>query len=112
MTHEVLPYVVDVASPDASRDDVGRMRWQLALLPEMCCCIFSCTFDANQVAKASQDSLSIHGGPMIRSRTKKMKEALNGLIEHISNSDFVQDYNMPEFSIQEGLCFVNVIQAS
>ena len=49
---------------------------------------------------------------MTRSRTKKMKEALNGLIEHISNSDFVQDYNLTELSIQDGPCFVNVIQAS
>ena len=50
-----------------------------------------CQDDANQDAKASQDPLSIHGGPMIRSRTKKMKEALNGLIEHILSLDFVQD---------------------
>ena len=66
----------------------------------------------NQVAKASQDQLSIHGGLMTRSRTKKTKEALNRLIEHTSNSDFVQDYNLPELSIQKGPYFVNVIQAS
>ena len=68
--------------------------------------------DANQVAKVSQDPLSNHGGLMTRSRTKKLKEALNGLIEHTSNSDFVQDYNLPKLSIQKGLCFVNVIQPS
>ena len=44
MIHEVLLHVVDVASPDTSRDGVGRMKWQLALFPEMCCCIFSYTF--------------------------------------------------------------------
>ena len=68
--------------------------------------------DANQVAKTSQDPLSIHGGSMTRSRIKKMKEALNELIEHISSSNLVQDYNLPELSIQEGPCFLNVIQAS
>ena len=35
--------------------------------------------DANKVAKASQDPLSIHGDPMTRSRTKKMKKALSSL---------------------------------
>jgi len=73
---------------------------------------FNTLDDANQVAKASQDPLRIHGGPMTRSRTKKMKEALNGLIKHISNSDFAQDYNLAELSIQDGPCYVNVIQAS
>ena len=42
--------------------------------------------DENKVAKALQDLLSIHGGPMTRVKTKKMKTTLNGLIEHISNS--------------------------
>ena len=36
--------------------------------------------NGNQVAKAPQDPLSIHGGPMLRVRTKKIKEALNGLM--------------------------------
>ena len=76
------------------------------------CLFLVLCYDANQVAKASQDLLSTHGGPMTRSRTKKMKDSLNGLIEHISNLDFVQDYNLPESIIQEDPCFVNVIQAS
>jgi len=33
--------------------------------------------DVNQVAKASQDPLSIHGGSITRSRTKKMKNVLS-----------------------------------
>jgi len=33
MTHEVLPRVVDVASLDANRNDVGRLKQRLALLP-------------------------------------------------------------------------------
>ena len=33
MTHEVLPRVVDVASPNANRAVVGRLKWRLALLP-------------------------------------------------------------------------------
>ena len=37
-------------------------------------------------------------------RTKKINEALNGLIEHILNSCL-------ELSIQDSQCFVNVIQA-
>ena len=45
-------------------------------------------------------------------KTKKMKEALNGLTEHISNSCPIQDNNLPELSIQDSQCFVNVIQAS
>ena len=32
MTHEVLPRVVDVASPYANRDDGRRLKWRLALL--------------------------------------------------------------------------------
>ena len=32
MTHEVLPRVVDVASPDANMADVGRLNWRLVLL--------------------------------------------------------------------------------
>jgi len=36
VTHEVLPRVEDIESPDGSRDDVGRMMWRLALLPEFC----------------------------------------------------------------------------
>ena len=47
--------------------------------------------DKNQVAKAPQDPLSIHGGLVTRVRVKKMKEALNGLIEHVLNSCPVQD---------------------
>ena len=31
--------------------------------------------DKNHVDKASQDSLSIHGGPMTRATTKKIKKA-------------------------------------
>jgi len=68
--------------------------------------------DTNQVAKISQDPLNIHGGPMTRSKTRKLKEALNGPIEHTLNSDFVQNYNLPELSIQEDPYFVNVIQVS
>ena len=33
MTHEVLPRVVDVTIPDPNRADIGRLKWQLALLP-------------------------------------------------------------------------------
>lgn len=33
--------------------------------------------DENQVAKASQDPLNIHGSPVIRVRTKKTKEAFD-----------------------------------
>ena len=33
MNHKVLPRVVDVASLDANRADVGRLKWRLALLP-------------------------------------------------------------------------------
>ena len=36
MTHEVLPHVVDDASPYASKDGVGWQLWQLAVLPELC----------------------------------------------------------------------------
>ena len=32
MTHEALPRVIDVASLDANRADVGRLKWRLALL--------------------------------------------------------------------------------
>jgi len=48
MTHEVLPRVVDVVSPDARRDGVGRLMWRLAVLPELyvmhlsCIYIYSC----------------------------------------------------------------------
>jgi len=49
VTHEVLPRVIDVASPDASRNDVGRMKWRLPLLPKslyvVYCCIYSCVLD-------------------------------------------------------------------
>jgi len=44
MTHEVLARVVDVARPDASRDDVGRLKWRLALLSKFVCCIHSCIY--------------------------------------------------------------------
>ena len=39
-----------------------------------------------------------------------MKEALNGLIEHVSNSYLVQDTNLSVLSTQDGQCFVNIIQ--
>lgn len=48
---------------------------------------------------------------MKRVRTKKMKEVLNGLFEHILNSCLVQDINLLEVSIQGSQCFVNVIQS-
>ena len=35
MTHEVLPRVEDVASPDASRDGMERLMWRLVVLPEL-----------------------------------------------------------------------------
>lgn len=41
-----------------------------------------------------------------------MNESLNVLVEHISNSHLIQDTNMLKLSIQDGQCFVNVIQAS
>ena len=41
-----------------------------------------------------------------------MKEALNGLIEHILNSCLVQDTTLSKLSIQDSQCFINVIQAS
>ena len=34
MTHEFLPHVVDEACPDRNIDGIGRLIWQLALLPE------------------------------------------------------------------------------
>ena len=49
---------------------------------------------------------------MTTTRTKKMKEALNRLLEHISNSCLIQDTNLPELSIEDGQCFVNIIQVS
>lgn len=49
---------------------------------------------------------------MTEARTKKIKEALNGLIEHILNSYLIQDINMLELSIQDRQWFVNVIQDS
>ena len=36
MTHDLLPRVVDVANPNGSTNDVGRMRWRQALLLEFC----------------------------------------------------------------------------
>lgn len=65
----------------------------------------------NQVVKTSQNSLSIHVGPMKRVRTKKMKKVLNGLFGHILNSCLVQDINLLELSIQGSQCFVNIIQS-
>ena len=35
MTHEVLPHVVDVASPKESIDDVGRIEWRPVMLLEL-----------------------------------------------------------------------------
>ena len=62
------------------------------------------TFDENHVDKTSQDPLSIHGGLMTRARTKKIKEALNGLIEYISSSCIHQDTFLTQISIQDSLC--------
>lgn len=45
--------------------------------------------DENQFVKSSQEPLSIHGGLITKVRTKKMKEVLNRLIEHISYSCLV-----------------------
>ena len=42
---------------------------------------------------------------MTRENTKKIRETLNGLIEHISNSCVVQDTNLFELSIQDSQCF-------
>ena len=36
MTHEVLLRVVDVASLDANKGDVRRIKWHLALLLKFC----------------------------------------------------------------------------
>ena len=38
--------------------------------------------DGNQESKP-MDPLSINGGPMTRARAKRMKEALNGLVQDI-----------------------------
>ena len=48
--------------------------------------------DENRVTKTSQDLFNFHRGYM--RRTKKINEASNGLIEHISNSCLVQDNNI------------------
>lgn len=43
---------------------------------------------------------------MTRANTKKIRETLNGLIEHISNSCVVQDTNLFELSIQDSQCLI------
>ena len=55
-------------------------------------------FDENHVHESSQDPFSIHGGPRTRVRTKKMKEAINGLITHISYSSMSR-MNLPKISM-------------
>ena len=45
--------------------------------------------DGNQGSKPN-DPLSINGGPMTRARAKRMKEALNGLIQEIWAKSLVQ----------------------
>ena len=44
MTHEVLPRVVNVASPNANKADVRRLKWQLAMLLELYVMHFSCIY--------------------------------------------------------------------
>ena len=44
MTHEILPRVVDVTSSDASSDDIGRMKYRLALLSEFCMLYIFCIY--------------------------------------------------------------------
>lgn len=47
---------------------------------------------------------------MTRARNKKLNEALNRLIEHISNSSLVQDTNLPKLNIRDCQYFVNISQ--
>ena len=47
------------------------------------------TTDRNQRSKFN-DPLSINGGPITRARAKRMKEALNGLIQEIWAKSIVQ----------------------
>ena len=47
---------------------------------------------------------------MTRARNKKLNEALNRLIERISNSCLVQDTNLRKLNIRDSQYFANIIQ--
>ena len=49
MTHEVLPRVVDNENPDASRDGVGRLLWQLAVLLGLYVMHLSCMYSCDRM---------------------------------------------------------------
>ena len=44
MTHKVLSCIVDITTPNASRDGVGRLMWRLAVLLELYVMHLSCIY--------------------------------------------------------------------
>ena len=64
--------------------------------------------DENQQAPL-KDPLHVPVGPIIRARSKKIKEALNGLIQDIW-ADSITGHS--KFSPKEDECVINLIQAT
>ncbi|KAH9724609.1 Endonuclease [Citrus sinensis] len=60
--------------------------------------------------KTSSDPLHIHGGPITRAKAKKMKAALNGLIEKIWIENAIQDARHHELGLKRRQGIVGIIQ--
>ncbi|GKV11000.1 hypothetical protein SLEP1_g22289 [Rubroshorea leprosula] len=61
----------------------------------------------NNISTTSCDPLHSQGGPVTRARAKKMREALNGLIEQIWVENNIQQANR---SLDDYQGMVNIIQ--
>ncbi|KAH9686183.1 Endonuclease [Citrus sinensis] len=61
--------------------------------------------------KASSDPLHIHGGPITRTRAKKMQAALNGLIEKKWIENAIQNARHHELGLERRQGIVGIIQA-
>lgn len=62
--------------------------------------------------KAATDPLCIYGGSITRARVKKMRVALNGLIETMWTENTIQGAKHDELGLEKRQGIVSIIQAT